>query len=1219
MKFQAVIFVFLFMSFNSFSQWEQQESNTLNDLKDVHFLNDSIGFVVGNEGVFLKTNDRGQNWNTSVINYDDDLKAVFAINQDTLFAGGDNLYKTTDGGQSWAFISSEFDIVDIKFFSSQVGFIKSKWLDPCFEFPNVTITLMKYFGTTDGGNTWQNYTQLPNNFISGEIDIVSADTGYLVTNMTSWDYSGGPCQTITYPWFYKTTDGGQNWQEIHDGIGSGIYVGADFLSGWEGYVVKDLNYTYDNGLYRMNAGGSTFTYVSNMPDFLSGSLTFASLHTGYYCIAGDIMKTKTGGIFWASDYDGSTELSDIIITPNYEAFAIGKSGIVLHQKLDSVNVPDPIYWIYCNQNSLSFPMTNIGEQPVKNFTLSSTGNMDLTVDIISPNGFTVKTEGGSEYLSEITGLLIPANHDTVISVRFSPEISLYYSDILTINSNATNFPILELSLSGRGACFVPQVINYDTVLCYDSVWVKEKFTVEQGASLTLCPGTVVVIPWLTIKKEVDIKINGSLYAIGTMEDSILFIVDRAGFKWDGISIEGDNPTDSVILKYCRIENSYKDFWPEMSNGGAIAITGGKYVSITNSTFHHCHAKDNGGGIYWSGCDGNIDNCNFYSCNAKEGGGIFYTGTNDLAISNCTINNCWAVNSGGGIYADTSGPSSIEGCSILDCSAEEGGGLYIKQSSQLSLVNCNINACNSVRKGGGIAMISSPDNEIKFCNISQNVVSEGHGAGIYCESSSPLISNSLITYNRTLSGGSGGGLWGKICSPVIKSCKFYQNESDSAGGGIFLDIMESDKTTKLIQNLFSHNTSRFGGGGIYIGRSKADIILNTITRNHTYWQTAGGIYCGQPLTTRLLGNIIYINGSVEIISEDTAKTFMSYCNIQDGWQGPGENNIDLDPMFYGAEINPWYDLNIDFSIMPGSPCIDAAFPDTTNLGIPMFDIAGNPRFVGDRMDIGAYENSFIYQSIDNGFCQEKPFSISAEPYGPAPDYCTWTFNGELIPGADSTTLELSNPDDEDEGYYQCTLYRSEEVLYSRTIYLYNAGFAPQLDEQPVGAILNLGDQYTLEFKIHSTDYYTKYQWYFDDTIIQGAIYWWFVIVDFSKAKEGRYKCLVENSCGELISDEALVLLSPSAIQEFDPDWFSVSPNPASWQLAVGSRQLAVGGHQSAVSIEVYNLFGQSVAKYKNILSFPYTINISCLSPGMYLLRIVEEDGLETSIKFLKVSR
>jgi hypothetical protein len=86
-----------------------------------------------------------------------------------------------------------------------------------------------------------------------------------------------------------------------------------------------------------------------------------------------------------------------------------------------------------------------------------------------------------------------------------------------------------------------------------------------------------------------------------------------------------------------------------------------------------------------------------------------------------------------------------------------------------------------------------------------------------------------------------------------------------------------------------------------------------------------------------------------------------------------------------------------------------------------------------------------------------------------------------------------------------------------------------------------------------------------------------------------------------------------------------PNPVSLQLTVGSWRSAVGGLRSAVSgrrsavgFLIYDLFGRNVLEIENITSFPYTFDISGLSPGMYILRIIGEDEISGSLKFLKVA-
>jgi hypothetical protein len=82
---------------------------------------------------------------------------------------------------------------------------------------------------------------------------------------------------------------------------------------------------------------------------------------------------------------------------------------------------------------------------------------------------------------------------------------------------------------------------------------------------------------------------------------------------------------------------------------------------------------------------------------------------------------------------------------------------------------------------------------------------------------------------------------------------------------------------------------------------------------------------------------------------------------------------------------------------------------------------------------------------------------------------------------------------------------------------------------------------------------------------------------------------------------------------------VWPNPAGNWLTVGGQGSAVSGQQSAVRLEIYDLFGCKLMSFYDISSFPFNIDISSLSAGIYVLRVIEDDGASGSVKFLKVSR
>jgi photosystem II stability/assembly factor-like uncharacterized protein len=1275
MKITAIIFFFLFVPFISYSQWSQQVTNTTNHLSDVHFLNDSVGFVVGNNGTFLKTNDRGQIWNKTVINSADDLQAVFALNELTILAGGDILYKSIDGGLSWNSIPNPFNVQDIKFFSPQVGFIKSKWLDECFEFPNVTITLMKYFSTTDGGNTWENYNQLPDNFTTGEIDVVSADTGYIVAEMESWDYSGGPCQTISYSRFYKTADGGLSWQQIYDGIGTGSYLGASFLDGWEGFIVKKLDYDYEPRLYKMNGGGSDFVFVADIAENTIGNLVFATLYEGYYNSAGKIMKTTSGGILWEEDYNGPTTISKMVITKNNEGYAIGNSGLILHKKINPSN--EPLKYLNIDETSLTFPKTNITEESYQSFTITASGNADITIGISAPSNFFVKPENSEDFVSQISGLIIPAQHDTTILVAFAPGTNQFFQYSLTITSDALNNPLIIMPVEGKGIYILPQIISNDTSYCADSVWLRNSLTIDQGSSLTFCPGITVVVPFLTTS-DPDIVINGSLYAIGTLQDSIRFVVDRTGQKWDGIDINGDNSYDSVFIDYCVIENTYKDIYNYEDNGGAIGVFGNKSVSILHTTIRQCRSNDHGGGIYCSGSNCRIEACDIRSCVSKHGGGIYLDGNpghaitncniiqcsapfggggggicyqsgDGLQILNCTISECGAkyggglylagnnyevqstpvnecaANYGGGLYLSGSGPSLVENVKIQYCTADEGGGIYIDSGSGISIVNCVISGCDSELYGGGIADQTGSGLIVKNCTINNNLVHDGNGGGIWISGDSPLIAgndihtNNAFNFNNT-SAGKGGGIYGLNASPHITDNLLHNNHSDGVGACIFLEKNLNGLTTEIKQNLIYGNMAYYmnNGGGIYISQSKCDIFLNTLTTN-----TGGGIYCDQPDSTRIYGNIIYNNSPGDLISTDYTID-VSFCDISSGWSGSGSGNIYADPLFYGLLNYPYYWDKVEYSVKPESPCIDAGIPDTTGLGLPALDLVGNPRFASERLDIGAYENNFIYQTNDTGFCQGEDFTLEVIPDYEGAYQAQWSFNGEMIEGAENNSLLIDNPGPEKAGYYNCTLDFAEFPLFSRYIYLYNKGFAPEIQVQPVGAILNPGDGYSLELFAYSIDYYTLYQWYRNDTLLDGANHSWLDITDFSKKDVGTYKCWVENTCGGIFSNDAVLQLVYSGIDELDQEHLVVWPNPASALLTVGQLgswtvgKSAVSGQRSAVRCEIYDVFGRKLMSFEEISSFPFNIDISSLSPGMHILRIEGFDGISGSLKFMKVA-
>lgn len=113
--------------------------------RDILFLDQEIGFVVGTGGTILKTTDGGKNWASQPSPVDDWLKAIDFVNPNLGFIAGSNsaLLRTDDGGTSWRRIELPFreKLNDVKFVSEKIGFLVSME--------------GRMRATRDGGRSWR--------------------------------------------------------------------------------------------------------------------------------------------------------------------------------------------------------------------------------------------------------------------------------------------------------------------------------------------------------------------------------------------------------------------------------------------------------------------------------------------------------------------------------------------------------------------------------------------------------------------------------------------------------------------------------------------------------------------------------------------------------------------------------------------------------------------------------------------------------------------------------------------------------------------------------------------------------------------------------------------------------------------------------------------------------------------------------------------------------
>lgn len=191
---------------------------------------------------------------------------------------------------------------------------------------------------------------------------------------------------------------------------------------------------------------------------------------------------------------------------------------------------------------------------------------------------------------------------------------------------------------------------------------------------------------------------------------------------------------------------------------------------------------------------------------------------------------------------------------------------------LELYNSEINIKNEQR-----AIITSDNNIIDGFTIS-NAVFRGKGAAIFCDGTSPIISNNIFINNKTLkpldwnpkywhdTANDGGAIYGKDgASPLIKNNLFVSNKTENGRGAAVAFDNKCDP--KIIDNVFFKNETGLDdpmrssdGGAVSIFRwCKGLIEGNIFLSNYAGAKNdAGGVFIALWSSTIVKDNIFVDN-------------------------------------------------------------------------------------------------------------------------------------------------------------------------------------------------------------------------------------------------------------------------------------------------------------------------------------------------------------------------
>ena len=348
----------------------------------------------------------------------------------------------------------------------------------------------------------------------------------------------------------------------------------------------------------------------------------------------------------------------------------------------------------------------------------------------------------------------------------------------------------------------------------------------------------------------------------------------------------------------------------------------------------------------------ISNCTGFGVSAYVYGGD----TNTLLISRCSIHHTRGVSI---TNYDLKVRSSVFSDATARAFSAIGGTIDIQDSAFL-----RSGWIAGTAWGGGLDVGNSPSMRIVNCLFAFNLAYRGAGLSVRSYPGAPD-------------------------NHIIRNCLFYGNLANGYGGGVRLmgDGITVDHCT------FVGNRSRILGPGIYCDGGSFRFV------NSVSWNNRSDLGPGTP----------DLGGIDSLIA--------THCDFQNGL-APANGNFSADPGFLDPGV--WDDHGTpddfsddtftpgDFRLSPGSPCINAGDPAYIGT-LGEIDLAGRPRTIGCRTDLGAYEANHVGPhsgdlSGDGAVTQDDlPFFIQAALNMDTLD-CRADCNGDgLVNGQDITAF------------------------------------------------------------------------------------------------------------------------------------------------------------------------------------------------------------------------
>ena len=196
------------------------------DLNSVYFLDSKRGWIGGDGGFLIRTDDGGQSWAPQSVGTKEAINDIYFRDKEAGFLlAGNTIFITRDNGTRWdvsrRFLPAEFEGAEVELYSVRFSSKKKGWVvGSVSRGDRVVDSILVY--TDDAGETWRRQ-RAPSRTELIHIDFVSDKRGWIVG-------AGG---TIL-----NTVDAGETWSKQNSGTNATIYH-IDFRDDKRGWVVGE--------------------------------------------------------------------------------------------------------------------------------------------------------------------------------------------------------------------------------------------------------------------------------------------------------------------------------------------------------------------------------------------------------------------------------------------------------------------------------------------------------------------------------------------------------------------------------------------------------------------------------------------------------------------------------------------------------------------------------------------------------------------------------------------------------------------------------------------------------------------------------------------------------------------------------------------------------------------------------------------------------------------